>query len=150
MKRAGGGAARSHMYEAFKQGSGRQPNAELMAAKALAKTQREGVREHAASVNEMKRLIDDLRVSVRKKREKRPSLPDVKGAADDVMDEEEFQLVTREREAKRAYKEAFDALAKSKEKMEASSRQEEVLRKDLLDAFDTYCEAKVRAAVSEG
>lgn len=61
-----------------------------------------------------------------------------------------IRLVTREREAKRAYKEAFDALAKSKEKMEASSRQEEVLRKDLLDAFDTYCEAKVRAAVSEG
>lgn len=45
------------------QGSGRQLNAELMAAKALAKAQREGVRENAARVNEMKRLIDELRVS---------------------------------------------------------------------------------------
>lgn len=59
-----------------------------------------------------------------------------------------IRLITREREAKRAYKEAFDALAKSKEKMEASSRQEEGLRKDLLDSFDTYCEAKVGAPVS--
>lgn len=44
---------------------------------------------------------------------------------------------------KRAYKEAFEALAKAKAKMEASAIQEEGLRKDILDSFDNYCEAKV-------
>lgn len=42
--------------------SGRQLNGELLAAKALVKAQREGVRERAARVNELKRLIDDLQV----------------------------------------------------------------------------------------
>lgn len=53
------------------------------------------------------------------------------------------RLVTRDREAKRAYKAAFEALAKAKAKMEASTKQEEGLRRDLIDAFDSFCEAKV-------
>lgn len=44
------------------QGAGRQLNGELVAAKALAKAQRDGAREHAAKVNELKRLIDELHV----------------------------------------------------------------------------------------
>lgn len=54
------------------------------------------------------------------------------------------RLVTQGKGAKRAYKEAFEALAKAKAKMEASAIQEEGLRKDMLDSFDSYCEAKVR------
>lgn len=54
------------------------------------------------------------------------------------------RLVTQEREAKRNYKEAFEALTKAKEKMEASAKQEEALRRDLIEAFDGYFEAKVR------
>lgn len=38
-----------------------------MAAKALAKAQREGVREHAARVNGLKRCIDELKVSLEMK-----------------------------------------------------------------------------------
>lgn len=53
-------------------------------------------------------------------------------------------LVTREREAKRRYKEAFEALAKAKTKMEASAEQEEGLRRDLIDSFERkYLDAKV-------
>lgn len=44
------------------QGAGRQLNGELVAAKALAKAQKEGVREHAASVNALKKRIDQLQV----------------------------------------------------------------------------------------
>lgn len=44
------------------QGAGRQMNGELVAAKALAKAQREGAREHASKVNELKRQIDELQV----------------------------------------------------------------------------------------
>lgn len=52
--------------------------------------------------------------------------------------------MTREREAKRRYKEAFEALAKAKGKMEASAQQEEGLRRDLIDSFEQkYLEAKV-------
>lgn len=54
--------------------------------------------------------------------------------------------MTQEREAKRQYKEAFEALAKAKAKMEASAKQEEGLRRDLIDSFDSYLEAKVSAA----
>ena len=50
----------------------------------------------------------------------------------------------RDREAKRAYKQAFEALQKAKVRMEASAGQEEALRRDLLDAFDSRCEAKVQ------
>lgn len=52
--------------------------------------------------------------------------------------------MTQEREAKRQYKEAFEALAKAKTRMEVSSKQEEGLRRDLIDSFDGYLEAKVR------
>lgn len=53
--------------------------------------------------------------------------------------------MTREREAKRKYKEAFEALEKAKVKMEASAKQEEGLRRDLIDSFEKiYSEAKVR------
>eukprot|EP00752_Nemacystus_decipiens_P009557 g8537.t1 len=143
------GQANSAMYEAFKQGAGRQLNGELVAAKALAKAQKEGVREHASNVNALKKRIDRLQATVRDKRSKRPSLPDVKGTADDVMDEEEFKLVTQEREAKRQYKEAFEALAKAKAKMEASAKQEEGLRRDLIDSFDSYLEAKAEGGFEE-
>ena len=51
--------------------------------------------------------------------------------------------MTQEREAKRQYKEAFEALAKAKAKMEASAKQEEGLRRDLIESFDGYLEAKV-------
>lgn len=59
------------------------------------------------------------------------------------------RLVTQEREAKRQYKEAFEALAKAKTKMEASAKQEEGLRRDLIDSFDGYLEAKVGVASSQ-
>lgn len=36
-------------------------------------------------------LAQPMKVYVRDKRSKRPSLPEVKGTADDVMDEEEFR-----------------------------------------------------------
>ncbi|CAM9412742.1 unnamed protein product [Ectocarpus fasciculatus] len=143
------GEAKSAMYEAFKQGSGRQLNGELLAAKALAKAQKEGVREQAARVNALKKQIDQLQATVRDKRLKRPSLPDVKGTADDVMDEDEFKLVTQEREAKRNYKEAFEVLAKAKAKMEASAQQEEELRKDLIESFDGYLEEKAEGGFEE-
>lgn len=58
------------------------------------------------------------------------------------------RLITQEREAKRQYKEAFEALAKAKAKMVASANQEEGLRRDLIDLFDSYLEAKVGAASS--
>ncbi|CAN0064948.1 unnamed protein product [Scytosiphon promiscuus] len=145
------GQAKSAMYEASPSGgAGRQLNDELVATKALAKAQKEGVREHAAAVNVLKKLIDELQMTVRDKRLKRPSLPDVKGTADDVMDEEEFNLVTREREAKRNYKEAFEALAKAKAKMEASAQQEEALRRDLIDSFERkYLEAKADGSAGD-
>ncbi|CAM9692682.1 unnamed protein product [Ectocarpus sp. 4 AP-2014] len=143
------GEAKSAMYEAFKQGVGRQLNGELLAAKTLAKAQKEGVREQAARVNALKNQIDQLQATVRDKRLKRPSLPDVKGTADDVMDEDEFKLVTQEREAKRNYKEAFEVLAKAKAKMEASAQQEEELRKDLIESFNGYLEEKAEGGFEE-
>lgn len=130
--------------------------------------------------------VANTQIAVQEKRSKRPSLPEVRGTADDVMDEEEFRpvicvglhrssyvvhvselsypleyrhhpsspmsfpfhdsgrLVTREREAKKSYKEAFDALVKAKAKMEASARQEEGLRRELLSSFEAYCESKVK------
>ncbi|CAM9629433.1 unnamed protein product [Pylaiella littoralis] len=144
------GEAKSAMYEAFKQqGAGRQLNGELVAAKALAKAQKEGVREYAAKVNALKELIDQLQETVREKRQKRPSLPDIKGTADDVMDEEEFKLVTQVREAKRNYKAAFEALARAKIKIEGSATQEEELRRDLINSFEEHFEAKAEGGFEE-
>lgn len=54
-----------------------------------------------------------------------------------------IRLVTQGKEVKRAYKEAFEALAKAKAKMETSADHEDDLRKDMLNSFDNYCEAKV-------
>lgn len=51
--------------------------------------------------------------------------------------------MTQEREAKRNYKAAFEALERAKTKMEGSAKQEEGLRRDLINSFDEYFEAKV-------
>lgn len=51
--------------------------------------------------------------------------------------------MTQEREAKRNYKAAFEALARAKVKMEGSAMQEEGLRRDLIKSFDEYFEEKV-------
>lgn len=51
--------------------------------------------------------------------------------------------MTQEREAKRNYKAAFEGLARAKTKMEGSATQEEGLRRDLIQSFDEYFEAKV-------
>lgn len=60
-----------------------------------------------------------------------------------------LRLVTQDREAKRAYKQAFEALTKAKAKMEASTKQEEALRRELLLAFDSYSKTKVQSYYPE-
>lgn len=51
--------------------------------------------------------------------------------------------MTEEREAKRAYKEAFAALEETREYMDASTREEERLRRDLLASFEDHLKQKV-------
>lgn len=43
------------------------------------------------SLRHVSNIASARQITVRDKRQKRPSLPDVKGTADDVMDEEEFK-----------------------------------------------------------
>ncbi|GLD97042.1 hypothetical protein PINS_up005725 [Pythium insidiosum] len=63
---------------------------------------------------------------------------------DEVVDEEEFLLMTAEREAKRDYRSLFDDLKEARAEMEFTSRSVELLRMRLVREFEDWYEEEGR------
>lgn len=59
-------------------------------------------------------------------------------ADEDVVDEEEFRLMQRVREAKKAYRAAFEDLARIAAQLDAAAKEAAALKHALLAAFEDW------------
>ncbi|RLN78492.1 hypothetical protein BBJ28_00006393 [Nothophytophthora sp. Chile5] len=119
------------------------------------------VKQTTRRVNAAKTQIDTARLQLEDKRSRRSS-GDAVGSQkhavksttqlrDEVVDEEEFLLMTAEREAKRDYRSLFGDLKDAKAELEFAHRSVELLRRRLVREFEDWYEEEGHAhALSKG
>ncbi|EEY54862.1 kinesin-like protein [Phytophthora infestans T30-4] len=111
------------------------------------------VKQVTRRVNAAKAQIDSVRAQLEDKRNQRGAFDAAKrkGAVkqvqerDEVVDEEEFILMTAEREAKRDYRSLFGDLKDAKAELEFALRSVELLRRRLVREFEDWYEDEGRA-----
>ncbi|OQS05107.1 kinesin [Thraustotheca clavata] len=121
-------------------GPGKHTNIQLQDEKESLKQIREKLKDITSQLNATKTTIDNLKVQVNEKRTNRKS-PKKEGKgtdADEVVDEEEFILMQKEREAKRDYRVLFDDLKESKSEYEFTQRSIELLRMRIVSDFEEW------------
>ena len=133
---AGGAAASGAAFEAFKQTAGfelatvlRENNKALREAKA-------SVRRLALEVNEQKHTIDELSELAAQKAQQRAAEPSTGEV--DVIDEEEFDFLTRLKAAKLRYRGAFEELKGSRGDADHAASLVEATREQLMREFDAW------------
>ena len=133
---AGGAAASGAAFEAFKQTAGyelatvlRENNKALREAKA-------SVRRLALEVNEQKHTIDELSDLAAQKAQQRAAEPSTGEV--DVIDEEEFDFLTRLKAAKLRYRGAFEELKGSRGDADHAASLVEATREQLMREFDAW------------
>ncbi|KAJ0393588.1 hypothetical protein P43SY_001147 [Pythium insidiosum] len=114
-------------------------------------------------LNGIKAQIDDVKAKLDEKRShrggtrgagsvspvtspvgKRLSKAAASSSTDEVVDEEEFLLMTAEREAKRDYRSLFDDLKEARAEMEFTNRSVELLRMRLVREFEDWYDEEGR------
>ena len=98
---------------------------EIAKLKARLKQEKARVKACAGAINESKRSIDEIGALVDDKKAARAQQRKFSGMEageqDDIVDEEEFRLMKRQREAKKQYRAAYEELASLRAGMEAAS-----------------------------
>jgi len=137
---------RDNAFAVFKAAAGKRHADELAEAKGRLKSLRGRARACASSINESKREIDDLATMVNEKKQARLSsqmfagaIEEMKGAeVEDVVDEEEFRLMKRQREAKKIYRAAYEDLNGLRAEIEANQKEVNALKYQLIGAFEEW------------
>lgn len=148
-------ADRDTAFVVYKSGAGKAINAELGRCKARLKNFKARSKACAASINDSKARIDELSAQVEEKKQQRLQASKFNsggggkkgggssglaglGDEDDVVDEEEFRLMKKQREAKKVYRAAYEDLAALKEELEGCSKQVDTLKVDLIGGFEEW------------
>jgi len=142
---------RDAAFALYKSSVGKHTNSELGRCKTRAKSLKGRSKACASSINDSKLRIDELSTQVEdKKRErlqaKRFTSPSSKlggqvaglGSTDDVVDEEEFRLMQKQREAKKVYRAAYEDLAALKDELERCAKETDALKMDLVGGFEEW------------
>jgi kinesin family protein 6/9 len=142
-KGAGSGLQdRDTAYLVYKSGAGKMTNRRLNDAKARLKQEKSRVKACAAAINESKRTIDDLTAQIDEKKAARAQQRKFsgmeEGEQDDIVDEEEFRLMKRQREAKKQYRAAYEELTGLRAGLEAASKEVDSLKFQLLSDFEEW------------
>merc|ERR1719502_306948 len=128
---------KNQAYHLFiRSGPGRQLNEELSSCKARLKDLRGRYKACASSINASKGEIDELNESIQDKKIARERL-NMEGD-EDIVDEEEFRLMKRQREAKKVYRTAYQDLNGLKADLEATTKETEACKFALLNAFEDW------------
>ena len=139
---AGGLQDRDTAYLIYKSGAGKIANHRVNEAKAKLKHEKARVKACAAAINESKRSIDDIGAQVEEKkaaRQQRRTFSGMEdGEQDDIVDEEEFRLMKRQREAKKHYRAAFEELSALRVGMEAATKEVDGLKFQFLMDFEDW------------
>ncbi|OQS01559.1 kinesin-like protein [Achlya hypogyna] len=122
-------------------GPGKKTHVQLQEEKETLKQTKEKMKDITAQLNSTKAAIDDLKLQVGEKRTNRKS-PKKEGKAtsdgDEVVDEEEFILMQKEREAKRDYRVLFEDLKEARAEYEFTQRSIELLRMRVVSEFEEW------------
>ncbi|KAL7999878.1 putative kinesin-like protein [Plasmopara halstedii] len=111
---------------------------------------KQSVKQTACRVNASKAQIDSIRVQLEDKRNQRGG---EKNRAEkhlfgvkEIVDEDEFTLMTAEREAKRQYRSIFRDLRDAKDELDVARRSVELLRRRLAREFEDWYGEKGHAS----
>lgn len=140
----------------YKSGAGKATTADIATAKARAKALKGRSKACAGAINESKALIDRLNGDVEEKKQARlqeRKFSGLQGAGfgglagdEDVVDEEEFRLMKKLRDAKRQYKAAYEDYAAMKQELDEATKEAESLTRTLLSGFDEWRDAALAAS----
>ncbi|KAG6948367.1 hypothetical protein JG688_00015130 [Phytophthora aleatoria] len=129
-------------------GPGRKLHQNLQSEKDRLFDAKQRVKQVTRRVNAAKAQIDSVRAQLEAKRNQRGSndgagnrksaVKQAQQERDEVVDEEEFILMTAEREAKRDYRSLFGDLKDAKAELEFSLRSVELLRRRLVREFEDW------------
>jgi kinesin family protein 6/9 len=115
----------------YKSGPGKERNAEIGKLKVKIKNLKARSKACAASINDFKSTIDELQLKADMKKSSKMTaansqrkfggqnhLDGLEGDLDDVVDEEEFKVMKKQREAKKMYRAAYEDFASLKNDLE--------------------------------
>eukprot|EP00163_Fabomonas_tropica_P022441 TRINITY_DN3912_c0_g1_i12.p1 TRINITY_DN3912_c0_g1~~TRINITY_DN3912_c0_g1_i12.p1 ORF type:complete len:770 (+),score=264.45 TRINITY_DN3912_c0_g1_i12:167-2476(+) len=127
---------RQEAFELFKQNEerGQELNEALVANKQALKSKKQEHRHLTAAVNRSKQDIDATKAALSAKTEARTAT----GADDDVIDEEEFALIKKLKDAKKQYRADYTKVTELKSEIDYTSRLIEQTRRTLLQEFDEW------------
>lgn len=147
-------------FQVFKStGAGRKLHQSLLEEKDKLFDARQRVKQVSNRVNAAKAQIDHARAKLEGKRNQRSSggssspsasspsrsrqqAPLLMADRDEVVDEEEFLLMTAEREAKREYRSLFGDLKEARAELEFTSRSVELLRMRIVREFEDWFDSE--------
>jgi kinesin family protein 6/9 len=128
-------------FSEFKQGAGAELSALLLDNKSQLRERKASQRRYAMEVNAAKSEIDDVKAQLEIKKAARGPRPLVEapgGGAAEVIDDEEFAMLAKLKQAKLKYRQAFDALTDERATVEYVSGTVEQCRSQLLQDFTTW------------
>lgn len=159
---------KNNAFKFYKTGPGKKIHRSLQEEKGKLFDSKQKVKQITSRVNSVKAQIDSIKAKLEEKRSHRtggsssavgtspthlksktgPISPGKERTGfspqqqrEEVVDEEEFVLMTSEREAKRDYRSLFDDLKEAKAEMEFTSRSVELLRMRLVREFEDWYES---------
>eukprot|EP00898_Chlorokybus_atmophyticus_P007392 jgi/Chlat1/7654/Chrsp64S07123 len=143
-------------FEKFKvdDATGRVLAEALRGANNTIRDARQKLKEVASAVNAAKKSIDEDKDALEAKRAERMRANLSAGTADDgdaeLIDEEEFACMQRLKQAKMAYRKAFDHMRDIREDIEQKTFAANEYRQKLLDAFNDWYNLSTRSGFLSG
>jgi kinesin family protein 6/9 len=129
---------RNEAYTMFKSNQGSDLNAKLLTKRHELKKLKHTAKEASEAVNSNKREIEALGREVEEKKQQRLAEMSEVDGAEDIVDEEEFILMKKEKEAKGAYRAGFGELKAAKAQLEGVQKEVTALKTELLEKFDRW------------
>ena len=139
-------------FAMYKRTKGKHANSDMLSLKADIKQIKSKSRVLSNECNEYKEDIDDFCQKIQKKKDKRMQQMQPGGYGDDVdvVDQEEFDLMKKQREAKKAYKNRMSALADLRNKSSTMQSQVDDMKFSLLEQFDRWHGIAIGSLVDDG
>ena len=128
---------KNEAFEVFKKHRGSELSSSLMENKRLLREKKKAMKTTATLVNDLKKEIDSLRAFLESQRQERRKRPDF-DEEQEVVDMKEFEAMKRIKEAKRQYRENFEAFKQLQSDSEYLAGSISQCREKLLSEFEEW------------
>ena len=139
-------------FALYKRTKGKSENLALLGLKADVKSLKGKAKILASECNDYKQEIDRLSSAIASKKEKKLTQMQPGGYADDVdvVDEEEFELMKSQRDAKKGYKVGMSELTNLKARIGRMQDDVDDMKYSLLSAFDHWHGISLGTVIDDG